>query len=53
MIIETEDYTTWITEKGTENGIPFFEYENTDGKNGESMECVMHVGCVKMAQSLM
>jgi hypothetical protein len=28
----TEDNTTWISDSGTDNNIPFVEYENTDGK---------------------
>ncbi len=32
MRIETEDYTTWITETGLINDEPYVNYENTDGK---------------------
>ena len=32
MIIETEDYTTWIYETGVINDEPYRDYENTDGK---------------------
>jgi hypothetical protein len=32
MKIETEDYTTWITDTGVINDEPYKDYENTDGK---------------------
>jgi hypothetical protein len=32
MMIETEDYTTWITSTGNIDGEPFTDYVNNDGK---------------------